>query len=461
MSIFLILFLTYSEVFKSKLDSLLLRGEYPVALKIVEDSFRESPNKLEFEKLRVYVLAYEGEVFKATNAYLRLYEVTGKHEPELLHWVVLGIFNTNNEELAKYLAYRLALIHDIEAEGVMSRFIRRIEHEKRPYFIKNLHKIADTNVLGAVLDLAKDAKTYEEVFTISPLLSRLVLITGKNVVDTLLMSESPFVKSIGLWVAGDMLNPPEGIFDKFIQSQNPLISMLAKIGKLKHEQRPDLSILSEYILNPEPGIRKILAFHLGFFGMSAETLLVKLLADNNDEVKRESAKSLYYMGSEKALMPYIQAISYVDPKKKIWAVDNIAQIADSNAASYVMRALSGTPYPSVTIHVIWALAMLGGNIAHSSLVTLSKSTNKIIRDEAALALGYMGDTRSIIQITRLARSQDPVTRKRALWILAKLGDKRGYKYLFDGLHDESLDIRVISSLGLWRLLNNQYTVKKE
>ena len=461
MAVILFFFLTYNEAFKFKIDSLLSKGQYPEALKIVEDSFRESPDKLEFEKWRVYVLAYEGEVFKASNAYLRLYEVTGKHDPELLHQIALGIFNTDNEKLARFLAFRLALIHDVEAEIPIARFIKRLDNEKRPFFIENLHKIADSNVFSIVLDLAKEAKTYDEVFSISPLLSRLAITQGPDVLDTLLQSDSPYTKAIALWALGDMMSPPKDVFDKFSQSNNTLLAMLAKIGALKHVSKPDLSILREYLSNPEPGIRKILAFHLGYFGMDAEPLLVKLLNDPKDDVKREAARSLYYMGSERALTPYIQAISYIDPKKKIWGIDNIAQIADSSAASYIARGMSGTPYPLVTIHGIWALATLGGSVARSILPSFLTSNNKIIRDEAALALGYMGDTRGLIQITRLARSPNVLTRKRSLWILAKLADKRGYKYLFDGLKDESLDVRVVSALGLWRILNNADTVKKE
>ncbi|GEM_PF-5948275 len=461
MSVLTLFFLFYSEAFKVKLDSLLLKGAYPEALKIVEDSFRESPNKLEFEKLRIYVLAYQGAVFKASNAYLRLYEATQRHEPELLHWIALGIFNTDNEKLARFLAFRLPIIHDIEAEMPLCRFIKRLDNEKRPFFIKNLNKIADSNVFDMVLEFAEEATTYDEVFTISPLLSRLSMSTGRNVIDTLVKSSSPYTVSIGLWVAGDMMKPPDGLFDRFIQSPNTLVSMMAKIGRLKHVPDPDVSVLKEYVTNSEPGIRKILAFHLGFFGSKAEPLLLNLLEDKDDEVKREAARSLFYMGNERALTPFVQAISYMDPKKKIWGIDNLALVADSSAISYVVKALNESPYPAVRVHAIWALATLGGSSARSILASLLASNNEIVRREAALALGFMGDTRSIIQITRLARSQDPVTRKRALWILTRLGDSRGYKYLLDGLSDESLDVRVISALGLWRILNNSDRVKKE
>lgn len=460
MSLFSLIFFFYSDAFKLKLDSLLLQGAYHEALKVVDDSFRESPNKLEFEKLRVYVLAYQGAVFRASNAYLRLSEVTGRHYPELLHWIALGIFNTDNEKLARYLAYRLTIIHDIEAQMPLCRFIDRLENEKRPFFLKNLNKIADSNVFDVVLKFAKDAVTYDEVFTISPLLSRLSISTGRNIIDSLLNSPSPYTKAIGLWIAGDMIKPPKGIFEKFIQSEDPLVAMMAEIGRLKRDPNPDVESLEKYVKNERVGIRKILAFHLGFFGNKAESLLLSLLEDGDDEVKREAARSLYYMGNERAISPYVQAISYIDPKKKVWGIDNIALVADSSAASYVVKALKESPYPAVKVHAIWALATLGGRSSRSILASLLLSNNEIIKKEAALALGFMGDTRSIIHITKLTRSQDPITRKRALWILTRLGDKRGFKYLLNGLSDESLDVRVISALGLWRILNNSDRVRK-
>ncbi len=455
----LALFLFYSEAFKAHIDSLLEAGNYIEALKIVEDSFRQSPNKLDYEKLRVYVLAYQGSVFKASNAYMRLYTATGRHEPELLHWIALGIFNTDNEKLARYLAFRLALIHDIEAEKPIVKFIKRLDHSERPFFIRNLNKIADSNVFMDVIQLAREASTHSEVFELAPLISRLSISTGINVVDTLLSDLNPYSTAIALWVAGDMLSPPGGIFAKYTNDKNEIISMLAKIGKLKHMPNPDLSLIEPYARSQVPEIKKILAFHLGFFGTKAEPILLALLSDSNEEVKREAAKSLFYMGSERALAPYIQAIDYIDPKKKIWGIDNLAQIADSSVVPYIARAISTSPYPAVKIHGIWALAMLGGSGAKKILLSLMNSSNPLIKQEASLALGYMGDSRSIIQITRLARSNDKNLKKRALWILCKLGDERGYKYLLDGLTDESLDIRVVSALGLWRILNNSDRVK--
>ncbi len=461
MNVLILFFFFYTEAFKSRLDSLLLEERYAEALKIVEDSFKSSPNKLEFEKLRVYVLAYQGDVFRASNAYLRLYEVTGRHYPELLHWIAIGVFNTDNEKLARFLAYRLPLIHDIEAEMPLCRFIERLDNSKRPFFIRNLNKIADSNVFDMAIRFAREAVTYDEVFTISPLLSRLSICTGINVVDSLISSNSPYTRAIALWVAGDMRRPPSGLFEKYMKDRDPMVAMLATIGKLKHVPDPDVAILESYVTNPEACIRKMLAFHLGFFGTKGEKLLFKLLNDEDDAVKREAAKSLYYMGSGRALTPYVQAISYIDPRKKIWGIDNLALIADSSATFYVVKALNESPYPAVKVHAIWALATMGGSAARSVLASLLNSSNSLVKKEAALALGFMGDTRSIIQITRLARSQDPVTRKRALWILTRLGDRRGYKYLLKGLSDESLDVRVISALGLWRILNNPDRVKKE
>ena len=121
--------------------------------------------------------------------------------------------------------------------------------------------------------------------------------------------------------------------------------------------------------------------------------------------------------------------------------------------------MNSSPYPAVKIHGIWALALLGGREARGILLSLLNSPNRLIKQEAALALGFMGDATGIIQIIKLARSGDKTLRKRALWILCKLADGRGYKYLLDGLLDESLDIRVISALGLWRILNNSDRVK--
>ncbi len=455
----LAIFFFYSGTFKQQIDSLLELGDYPEALQIVEDSFKQSDNKLDFEKLRVYVLAYQGAVFKASNAYMRLYAATGRHDPELLHWIALGIFNTDNEKLARYLAFRIPLIHDIEAEKPMLRFIKRIENDKRAFYINNLNKIADSNIFWDVIGLAKDAKTYGEVFTISPLLSRLSIITGYDVTDTLLKTGNPYTIAIALWVAGDMMSPPVGLFQKYKTSSNEVVAMLAKIGELKHSPNPDLTILEPYTKSQNDGMRRILAFHLGFFGAKAEPLLLTLLSDRSDVVMREAARSLYYMGSDKALAPYIQAISYVDPKKKIWGIDNLARIADSSVTPFIIKAIGESPYPAVKIHGIWALAALGGATSRAVLASLSTSSEPVIKKEATLALGYMGDTRSIIQLTRLARSNDKVTKRRALWILCKLGDSRGYKYLLDGLSDESLDIRVISALGLWRILNNSDRVK--
>lgn len=453
------LFLFYSEAFKAHIDSLLEAGNYAEALKIVEDSFKQSPNKLDFEKLRVYVLAYQGAVFKASNAYMRLFNATKRHEPELLHWIALGIFNTDNEALARYLVYRLALIHDIEAEKPVVKFIKRLEHEKRPYFIKNLNKIADSNVFPDVIVLAREASTYDEVFTLSPLISRLSITTGINVIDTLLSTSNPYSTAIALWVAGDMLSPPRGIFSRFVNNKNELIALLARIGKLKHTPKPDLSVLAQYAHSRVPEVRKILAFHLGFFGTRAEPILLGLLSDTDEDVMREAAKSLFYMGSERALAPFIQAIDYIDPKRKIWGIDNLAKIADSSVVPYIAKAMNSSPYPAVKIHGIWALALLGGREARGILISLLNSPNRLIKQEAALALGFMGDATGIIQIIRLARSGDKTLRKRALWILCKLADGRGYKYLLDGLLDESLDIRVISALGLWRILNNSDRVK--
>ncbi len=448
-------------VFKDTIESYINQGRFDEALKLVEDSFMLSKDKIKFEKLKVYVLAKSGRTIDATNEYLKFKQATGQDYPELLHAVPIGVFSTDNYPLAYKVARRLAQLHDTEAQQAICSMILRVENKQRPPLIKALYSISDVSSIPSLIKMAKQARSYQEAFALSPLLSRMLGLREKSLVDSLIRYNNVWTKVIGLWIKGDMFNVGESFFTPYLNNSNEFITLMAIIGRLKQIRNPDLSHFNIYLKSKNFGIRRTLAYHLQLFGKQAIPYLVLLASDPNPVVRMEAAKSLSFMGSPRGVGTFLKDLAYLSPQKKIKAIDNLGMLGDSLAVPYIARALTNSPYPAVKVHAIWALAFIGSAASRNILIKLFNVQDTLISRESAFALAYLGESVGIMRLIRAFRNGNDYSRKRAVWLLVKLNDKRTYKYFVDGLKDSSVEVRTMSAMGLWNLLKEEERVNKD
>ncbi len=74
-----------------------------------------------------------------------------------------------------------------------------------------------------------------------------------------------------------------------------------------------------------------------------------------------------------------------------------------------------------------------------------------VREEAAWALGGIGDARAVEPLIQALMDEYSVVRKGAAWAFGKIGDKRAVKHLIKALKDENSDVREKAAEALGKI----------
>ena len=194
---------------------------------------------------------------------------------------------------------------------------------------------------------------------------------------------------------------------------------LMKLGSLK---RPDASRAAKAGLNDAVPIVRATSVHaiVSLPQAEAEVLLIPLLQDKSEFVRRETAYALGEIGSHSAVGPLSNTLSY-DKEAAVRAAAAVAlgEIRDEAAVNVLSQVLNGNPpakgknKSKPDEFVMRAAAHSLGQIRSKAgvpvlIAALENDTNPgDVRREAATSLGLIGDVSAVASLRAAVGSADP------------------------------------------------------
>ncbi|MBI4834597.1 MAG: HEAT repeat domain-containing protein [Planctomycetes bacterium] len=178
--------------------------------------------------------------------------------------------------------------------------------------------------------------------------------------------------------------------------------------------------------------------------------LIKLLKDQNTEIKRLAIETAGYMGVKEAI-PEIRAF-LKDPAGILrgYAAKTLGTLGDKESMKDIAALLNDSE--ALPYEVINALVMLGAKEYVNEIRPLLKSGDSSARVAAAVAMGNFGDKESIPQLMELlGDSSDSSVPAMAAEALGRLGHKEAIPKIIPLLGAETSDCREYSLRALTTL----------
>jgi len=273
-------------------------------------------------------------------------------------------------------------------------------------------------------------------------LRRVIILIGLLIVAWIVISEVR-ARNAPVGQAGDSLTP----LQREIERQRQRLSSaeieerrdaLMRLGNLK---RPEASRAAAAGLNDVAPVVRVTAAHaiLSLPQTEAAGLLIPLLQDKSEFVRRETAYALGVTRSRSATLPLVNLL-LADKEAGVRAAAAIAlgQIGDEAAVSALSQVLTVTEQTQKkkkakareNEFVMRVAARSLGQIRSRSSVsvliaTLENETNaNDVRREAATALGLIGDSSAVPALRAAFASADPYLSEAAREALRRLGAAR-------------------------------------
>ncbi len=253
--------------------------------------------------------------------------------------------------------------------------------------------------------------------------------------------------------------------------------------------------LYEFITDPDSLVRLRAVKALGRIGArEASEHVAEALTDSVETIRKEAAFALGLIGSTDALVAItakfdseraaavrIAMIEALGRMNDLVVVASLTKyIADPDPAirSAVARAFAHLPgngriddlagmtrdsIADVRAMATYALMRTGNSSSFGRLRWLLKDTDPLVRHFAARALGVLGDSNSLSQLTdRLRREENDIVRISLIRSIAQVGDRRALKALLNILTDKNsihVQAEAIRALGRLKLSKGMTRLK--
>jgi HEAT repeat protein len=152
--------------------------------------------------------------------------------------------------------------------------------------------------------------------------------------------------------------------------------------------------------------------------------LISSLHDYDPEKRRHAASALGRMQDERAVSYLIELLKDSVPNVRFTAAAGLGQIGDPLAVSYLVKLLTSVDKHDTAPRrvVVWALGQIGDVHASSALLAILHDPADGAYYDAAIALGRMGDRRSIAPLKMARTHIDSGIREEAARLLQTLKD---------------------------------------
>jgi HEAT repeat protein len=171
-----------------------------------------------------------------------------------------------------------------------------------------------------------------------------------------------------------------------------------------------------------------------FSDLQAVEALIEALKDKDADVRQAAAATLGQLGYTRAVEPLVAALE-----------DNTYWVREQ--AAVTLGQLGWQPLDEIQSALLavakkdWNLAVSLGPAALAPLIAALRDTDSGVRDQAAAALGKLGDTRALEPLVAALRDTDSGVRVRVAAALGQLGDTRAVELLMAALEDNEYWVR--------------------
>ena len=212
-------------------------------------------------------------------------------------------------------------------------------------------------------------------------------------------------------------------------NQNPAIRRSAVRALMEIGDASAIDPLAAALGDADPAVRQEAASGLTGFGAAAVPHLTTALQGTNTQIRTASAVTLGKIGDATAVQPLIDALGDSDGLLRQAAANALGQLKDPRAVTPLIAALKDHDGP-VRAVAIDALVNIGAASVDPLLAAMSDSYSYVItqdgaqleiRQEAALALGRIGDTRTILPLINALGNADLPFSRDAASALAAIG----------------------------------------
>ena len=190
-------------------------------------------------------------------------------------------------------------------------------------------------------------------------------------------------------------------------------------------------------------------------GPVAASSLSIAIKDQDRRVREHAVRALGKTGNA-SLAPLLLNVLNSDQAIEVRqrAAESIAKLGYSSGLKQMLRILKNENEPEeVRAAVANAVGILGGMTEVPVLVSLLKSVSVLLRMNAAIALGKIGDSSALPTLKYLVESdQDPHVRGAAILALLEIKDSSSIKVIGKALRDKSNSVKACAAeaLGKWK-----------
>jgi HEAT repeat protein len=194
------------------------------------------------------------------------------------------------------------------------------------------------------------------------------------------------------------------------------------------------------------------AERLGYLGEeSAIPPLMRALGDDILDVRLAAALSLARLECGGALIPIIRSLDLPGEISQRRIAEILAVMGDE-AAEPLLKILQDRTLGSAALCIaIRTSTLLNLHRAAPVIGTLLDHTDENVRINAVRALGSLGETSCIQEITALAEDSSWAVRNAVMDALGRLNDKKSIPLLTESLGDREWWVRYHAGIALWKL----------
>lgn len=202
--------------------------------------------------------------------------------------------------------------------------------------------------------------------------------------------------------------------------------------------------------HPNWRAKYFIAERLAAYGEPAIDHFIRLMKDEQDEVRILSARYLGKLPSERSVPVLIGALN--DPNETVRgrAVESLAQIGSRDAIDPMVRLLND-PSGWVRRTAAGSLAELGATDIADSLIAGLNDPDMWTRIDYINALGELGTKKALPSIIDRLNDEKPLVRQAAVIALMKIGSPVAYEALERALQDEDREVRIYAAEALKQL----------
>jgi len=404
---------------------------------------------------------------------------------------LLEAFNTENRDVRKFIIDVLGEFRDRRALPLMLEALKDEDDNVRASAVEHLGKIGEPAVVNALIEILESG----DLWTAYPAADALGRIGDSKAIPSLIKALSiktlrePVLRALGRFSdPGTLKNIIPLLEDSSKTIQEMAIKAIKnfyhngvkeefienEMKKLFEDRIIDMLVSHAWSNKPEVRISAILLLGL----MKDERALAPLLElsleeDLADDVKR----ALIFIGKDKpeVILPLFDTVSSYQKRfvcsvagelaspifygvletllsdedghiRSIAAI-GLSMIGDARAIKPIKNLLADM-YEDVQESAVTALSNLKADIRADEFMKMLDDKNPVLRKNAVLVLGKIGDVRAVHAIGFALKDGNIRVRRAVVNALSMIKTDESVKYLMLALTDENPDIRVSAALSL-------------